>query len=209
MSIKKLENFTSKDEYVSKNRPELTKVAETEKYYISSDGFRAGVLFKNDSRELDNKFDNAFELIQRTIKDIKDNAEYSITINRKELVKNLTELWKVFKEEYKVLTEYTIHKDETMIVFDLDSENHEIAYGLQPNRSTRMQTGANCIQTNILYSKLHEELTIAVNFKYFEEYLDFFTSNNQIEIKYTEHIQKPIITETDDRLAILMQCRLK
>jgi len=207
-SINKLKPFICTNSIFKETRPELFTIAESENYFIASDGVRAGVIFKSEDTSLNDKFTNNFNSVQQCIKEIRNNSEYSITINRKELLDNLKASWKVFKQNYTNLNNnITIHKDETLVILEMDTDNHELSYSVVA-KNKMINMGANAIFKNVNYSKEHEYFKIGFSLKFFEEHLEFFSGNQQIDIRYKLNKFSPIITEIGDRLAILLPYRL-
>jgi len=206
-SINKLKPFICTNSIFKETRPELFTITESENYFIASDGFRAGVIFKSEDISLNDKFTNNLNSVQGCIKEIRNNSEYSITFNRKELLDNLKASWKIFKQNYMDSNcNITIHKDETLVILEMDTDNHELSYSVVAKNQINM--GANAIQKNVAYNKEHEYFKIGFSLKFFEEHLEFFSGNQQIDIKYKLEKFLPIITEVGDRLAILLPCKL-
>ena len=206
-SINKLKPFICTNSIFKETRPELFTITESENYFIASDGFRAGVIFKSEDISLNDKFTNNLNSVQGCIKEIRNNSEYSITFNRKELLDNLKASWKIFKQNYMDSNcNITIHKDETLVILEMDTDNHELSYSVVAKNQINM--GANAIQKNVAYNKEHEYFKIGFSLKFFEEHLEFFSGNQQIDIKYKLEKFSPIITEVGDRLAILLPCKL-
>ena len=206
-SINKLKPFICTNSIFKETRPELFTITESENYFIASDGFRAGVIFKSEDTSLNDKFTNNLNSVQGCIKEIRNNSEYSITFNRKELLDNLKASWKIFKQNYMDSScNITIHKDETLVILEMDTDNHELSYSVVAKNQINM--GANAIQKNVAYNKEHEYFKIGFSLKFFEEHLEFFSGNQQIDIKYKLEKFLPIITEVGDRLAILLPCKL-